>query len=122
MRLMMAITCALELQLFGRDSALCSGETRIIAGDGEGCLLVMKLRGTTDCGARMPLTGILADETVDCIAAWIDQLDPAGSCETCSGTACSRSSARAMLPWAATMASEDPVDQEALRAEAPAWI
>lgn len=81
-------TSALELQLFGRDSALCTGETRVIAGDGDGSLLVMKLRGTTDCGARMPLTGIVADETVDCIAAWIDQLDPAGSCETCGGTAC----------------------------------
>jgi hypothetical protein len=70
----------------------------------------------------MPLTGILADETVDCIAAWIDRLHPAGSCETCGGTACSRSSARAMLSWGATMASEDAVDREPLRAEAPAWI
>jgi len=81
-------TNALELELFGRASALCGGETRVIAGDGEGSLLVMKLRGTTDCGARMPLTGTLAGETVDCIAAWIDQLDPSSACETCGGSAC----------------------------------
>ncbi len=41
-------TNALELELFGRESALCGGETRILAGDGEGSLLVMKLRGTQD--------------------------------------------------------------------------
>jgi len=81
-------TSALELELFGRESALCGGETRIIAGDGKGSLLVMKLRGTTDCGARMPIAGTLADETVDCIAAWIDQLDPSSACETCGGSAC----------------------------------
>ena len=66
---------ALELELFGRESALCGGETRVIAGDGESSLLVMKLRGSTDCGTRMPIGGILAGETVDCIAAWIDQLE-----------------------------------------------
>ena len=81
-------TSALELELFGRESALCGGETRIIAGDGDGSLLVMKLRGTTDCGARMPVAGTLADETVDCIAAWIDQLDLSTACETCGGPGC----------------------------------
>ena len=80
-------TSALELELFGRESALCGGETRIIAGDGDGSLLVMKLRGTA-CGARMPIDGTVADATVDCISAWIDQLDPSSACETCGGDAC----------------------------------
>jgi hypothetical protein len=31
----------------------------------------------------MPIGVPLADETIDCIAAWIDGLDPAGACETC---------------------------------------
>ncbi|MDH3199607.1 MAG: hypothetical protein OEM15_01815 [Myxococcales bacterium] len=79
---------ALELELIGREAALCNGETRVIPGDGEGSLLIAKLRGTADCGAKMPIGGEIATATIDCMAAWIDQLEISNACETCGGTAC----------------------------------
>lgn len=79
---------ALELELIGVEAALCGGETRVIPGDGEGSLLVAKLRGTANCGAKMPIGGEIATATIDCMAAWIDQLEISNVCETCGGTGC----------------------------------
>lgn len=73
---------ALELELYGQAAALCDGEVRVVPGDAASSYLIDKLRGT-GCGAQMPIGVPLADETIDCIAAWIDGLEPAGACETC---------------------------------------
>jgi hypothetical protein len=81
-------TSALELQLFGREAALCGGEVRVVPGNAASSHLIAKLRGTSDCGAQMPIGGELAVETIDCVAAWIEQLDASSACETCGGTAC----------------------------------
>lgn len=51
---------ALELELIGREAAFCNGETLVIPGDGEGSLLIAKLRGTADCGAKMPIGSEIA--------------------------------------------------------------
>jgi hypothetical protein len=82
-------TSALELQLYGREAALCGGETRVVPGDSSASHLIAKLRGTSDCGAQMPIGVELATETIDCMAAWIDQLDASNACETCGGTGAS---------------------------------
>jgi len=81
-------TVDLELELFGREAALCDGETRVVPGDSSASHLIAKLRGSTDCGAPMPIGTELAAETIDCMATWIDQLDVSSACETCGGTAC----------------------------------
>jgi len=81
-------TSVLELQLYGRESALCGGETRVVPGDAANSHLIAKLRGTSTCGDQMPIGAELATETIDCMAAWIDQLDVSSACETCGGTAC----------------------------------
>ena len=73
---------ALELELFGKEAALCGGEVRVVPGDAASSYLIDKLRGT-GCGAQMPIGVPLPNETIDCIAAWIDGLDPVGACETC---------------------------------------
>ena len=73
----------LALELYGKEAALCDGEVRVVPGDAASSYLMAKLRGT-GCGAQMPIGVPLADETIDCIAAWIDGLDPTGACETCS--------------------------------------
>jgi hypothetical protein len=78
----------LELELYGRPAALCDGEIRVVPGDSATSYLIAKLRGTNACGASMPVGGALAAETIDCMASWIDGLDPVNSCETCGGTAC----------------------------------
>lgn len=79
---------ALEFELFGREAALCGGATRLVAGDASASHLIAKLRGTTDCGAQMPVETQLAEETIDCVAAWVDQLDLSTVCETCGGDRC----------------------------------
>jgi hypothetical protein len=83
-------TSALELELFGREAALCDGETRVVPGDAASSHLIAKLRGTNDCGSRMPIgNGAELDpKTIDCVATWIDQFDASSACETCGGTAC----------------------------------
>jgi hypothetical protein len=81
-------TSSLELELFGREAALCSGETRVVPGDATSSHLIAKLEGTSDCGASMPVGAQLAPETIDCMAAWIDGIDVSNACETCGGTAC----------------------------------
>lgn len=81
-------TNALELQLFGREAALCGGEVRVVPGDAASSHLIAKLRGTSDCGAPMPIGTSLATETIDCMASWIDALDPATTCESCGGALC----------------------------------
>jgi hypothetical protein len=73
---------SLELELFGKEAALCDAEVRVVPGDAASSYLMDKLRGT-GCGAQMPIGAPLPNETIDCIAAWIDGLDPAGACETC---------------------------------------
>ena len=73
---------ALELELYGREAALCDAEVRVVPGDAASSHLIDKLRGT-GCGSQMPIGVPLPDETIDCIAAWIDGLDPVGACETC---------------------------------------
>jgi len=73
---------SLELELFGQEAALCDGEVRVVPGDSASSHLIDRLRGTA-CGPQMPVVEPLPDETIDCIAAWIDGLDPAGACETC---------------------------------------
>jgi hypothetical protein len=82
-------TADLELQLYGREAALCGGEIRVVPGDAASSHLIAKLRGTSECGAPMPPIGDpLATRTIDCMAAWIDQLNASSACETCGGTAC----------------------------------
>lgn len=81
-------TTALELQLIGREAALCSGQIRVVPGDAEGSHLIAKLRGASDCGSPMPIGAPLPPETIDCVAAWIDQLDASSACETCGGMVC----------------------------------
>lgn len=81
-------TSVLERELFGREAALCPGEIRIVPGDAARSHLIAKLRGTSDCGGPMPIGVALDPETIDCVAAWIDQLDVWMACETCGGTAC----------------------------------
>ena len=79
---------ALELELYGKEAALCDGEARVVPGDAASSHLVDKIRGT-GCGSPMPIGGPLPGETIDCIAAWIDGLDPVGACETCgTGALC----------------------------------
>ena len=72
----------LELALFGQAAALCDGEVRVVLGNSASSYLIDKLRGT-GCGAQMPVAAPLPNETIDCIAAWIDGLDPVAACETC---------------------------------------
>ena len=74
---------ALETELYGQAAALCDGQVRVVPGDAASSHLIDKLRGT-GCGAPMPIGAPLPDETIDCIAAWIDGLDPIAGCETCS--------------------------------------
>jgi len=81
-------TAELELQLFGREAALCGGEVRVVPGDAASSHLIAKLRGTSGCGAQMPIGIPLASETIDCMASWIDGLDPAKICESCGGALC----------------------------------
>jgi hypothetical protein len=81
-------TSALELELFGREAALCGGEVRVVAGDAASSHLIAKLRGTSVCGAQMPVAASLAAETIDCMASWIDGLDVTNTCETCGGAIC----------------------------------
>ena len=64
----------LELELFGQEAALCAGEVRVVPGDSASSHLIDRLRGTA-CGPQMPVIEPLPDETIDCIAAWIDGLD-----------------------------------------------
>lgn len=46
----------------------------ITPGNGNGSVLIQKLRGTASFGARMPLGGpFLQNSTIDSIAAWINQ-------------------------------------------------
>ena len=45
----------------------------VIPGDGEGSILVQKLRGTAGFGSAMPLSGPLSDDTIDLISLWIDE-------------------------------------------------
>lgn len=78
----------LEFELFGREAALCDGETRVVAGNSASSHLVEKLRGTTACGVQMPVDGPLAPATIECVAAWIDLLDLSTICETCGGRTC----------------------------------
>jgi hypothetical protein len=78
----------LDLELFGQAAALCDGEVRIVPGDSAASYLIAKLRGTSVCGAQMPVGGSLATETIACIASWIDGLDITNSCETCGGAVC----------------------------------
>ena len=73
---------ALELELYGQGAALCDGEVRVVPGDAASSYLIDKLRGT-GCGAQMPVNAPLPNETIDCIAAWIDGLEPT-ACETCN--------------------------------------
>ena len=73
---------ALEAELFGAAAALCDGEVRVVPGDAMSSYLVDKLRGT-GCGAPMPILQPLPTETIDCIEAWIDGLEPLDACETC---------------------------------------
>jgi len=79
---------ALELDLFGREAALCGGEVRVVPGDAASSHLIAKLRGTSDCGAQMPIGLPLPTETIDCMASWIDGLDIANTCESCGGSVC----------------------------------
>jgi hypothetical protein len=81
-------TNALELELFGRDAALCDGQVRVLPGDAASSYLIAKLRGTNECGVQMPVGGSLPTETIDCIVSWIDGLDVTNSCETCGGAVC----------------------------------
>jgi len=74
---------SLELELYGKEAALCTGQVRVIPGDAASSYLINKLRGT-GCGSQMPVVQPLEDVTIDCIAAWIDGLDPASACETCN--------------------------------------
>jgi hypothetical protein len=49
-----------------------SGEVRVIAGEPDQSLLIQKLEGTSDCGARMPEgRPPLPQSTIDEIRAWI---------------------------------------------------
>ena len=73
---------ALEAELFGAAAALCDGEVRVVPGDAMSSYLIDKLRGT-GCGAPMPILQPLPTETIDCIEAWIDGLEPLDACETC---------------------------------------
>lgn len=79
---------ALELELYGQPAVLCDGQVRVVPGDSASSYLIAKLRGTNECGAPMPVGGVLATETIDCMASWIDGLDPSNACETCGGPAC----------------------------------
>ena len=45
----------------------------VIPGDGEGSILVQKLRGTAGFGSAMPPSGPLSDDTIDLISLWIDE-------------------------------------------------
>ena len=45
----------------------------VIPGEGEGSILVQKLRGTAGFGSAMPLSGPLSDDTIDLISLWIDE-------------------------------------------------
>ena len=77
-------TADLEVQLFGHEALLCGGEVRVVPGDAASSHLIAKLRGTSDCGAPMPPIGDPLDPaTVDCMASWIDALDPVTTCESC---------------------------------------
>ncbi len=58
-------------------SSLMSGNSSngpvVTAGDGEGSILIRKLRGTT-VGSQMPPGGIpLSNATIDLISQWIDE-------------------------------------------------
>jgi hypothetical protein len=81
-------TSPLELDLFGRESSLCAGEMLVVPGDASSSHLIAKLEGTSGCGLQMPIGVPLAPETIDCVAAWIDQLDAPEACESCGGSAC----------------------------------
>jgi len=76
----------LELELYGQGASLCDGEVLVVPGDAASSYLIDKLRGT-GCGAPMPIGAALPDETIDCIAIWVDGLDPTGACETCGAGA-----------------------------------
>jgi hypothetical protein len=45
----------------------------VIPGDGEGSILVQKLRGTAGFGGLMPPSGSLSDDTINLISLWIDE-------------------------------------------------
>jgi hypothetical protein len=82
-------TADLEVQLFGHEALLCGGEVRVVPGDAASSHLIAKLRGTSDCGAPMPPIGDPLDPaTVDCMASWIDALDPVTTCESWCGALC----------------------------------
>jgi len=44
-----------ELELYGKEAALCDGEARVVPGDAAGSYLIDKLRGT-GCGACVDLS------------------------------------------------------------------
>ena len=69
-------------ELFGQQAAICDGEVLVVPGDSASSHLIDRLRGTA-CGPQMPVVEPRPDETIDCIAAWIDGLDPEAACETC---------------------------------------
>jgi hypothetical protein len=50
------------------------GRTRVVAGNPDGSLLIRKLKGTHDCGNRMPAGGntALSSALIDEIADWIE--------------------------------------------------
>jgi hypothetical protein len=65
----------------------CAG-TLIVPGDPEGSLLYAKLVPPVECGSLMPLGPTpLEAEIVDCIALWIDCLDPEADPEDCDAFA-----------------------------------
>jgi hypothetical protein len=63
--------------LVGQDAAgpACGGDdrVRVVPSDAEASLLVQKLEGTQDCGARMPRgRAPLPDASIELIKAWIE--------------------------------------------------
>jgi hypothetical protein len=66
--------------LVGVPSAGVPDLTRVVAGDSESSYLINKLEGTHldigGVGAQMPLGGMLSQEQIDEIRAWIDEGAP----------------------------------------------
>jgi hypothetical protein len=63
-----------ELVGQGAEGLTCRGRTRVVAGDAERSLLIRKLRGTQDCGSRMPTSraAALPESLIDEIVDWIE--------------------------------------------------
>lgn len=83
--LALADATMIEAQLVGVPSS-CDGSVLVLAGDAAASLLLRKLEGDAGCGTAMPPTAALPAETIACVAAWIDALQP--SCEQCGTAAC----------------------------------